>query len=811
QFPLNRTTGQDLSIPAQCSNDGFVGDDIDLGVEKKTIYNRRSSSTDQLDILGPFELSPSNSNSTNSHSDPDSSANLNLTLTLTLNSITNTKTSAQKPNHQTHTWDDGISTDIKASVMPGSPSNGMSNSNQGAPWNHLYTFDYSATSRNRRNVRGLEITPVHSAYTTARASPDHAVAPDSGIWQSPNCDESIQVSNPTYCYNFGISPTSGAQTWPSPPDSGVVFVSSDSFANSKSAGIAENHSLNPPETVPHLAQDAGQETADPQPRHTPFYEHSQPQHKQTEDYQPGQERRVSSDTGYGTPDQDAHGLPQYQIGDHPDHQDDGEVKPLRPTDIIEQPAEARIERPSIKGTYEHFQPDVASSLPPIPECFPEYWPVKSNTRLVQHSKSTSGPFAFRPSMRNPRVNRKVSVPTVDTPLSVIHENRKGAPHPSQQATRKGRRAGPLSKAKATQAAIIRKNKSVCIRCKMMKQSCSGEVPCLGCRENLGAKIWKSPCVRADFLDIVEAGSCNYISQRRINHFTLDQSRRVTMLLPETFDLTELLDLLKPRLSRFNIHARQLSGSLFTLDLAKCYDFLTEIHSVQESGVFVLRDFIDNKLLKVSDWLKCVTEPCSISESLSLLAKWNNMPSRASYDIVSLVEGFPGRPMNVEDDEDKKEIVIAAQLSRIICRALEVAAYRFLQKELNNLTKKSNEDAEKFVQELGQILLTLRWRISWWQILGDGSKVRDSSTERYIDRVYSLTRVLYFYYCNAKKKLPPWLNPQSLKGVRSIYADTELAVFDDFPCDDSVDGFDDWMQHGQELIHQAGVQQRLSRY
>lgn len=88
-----------------------------------------------------------------------------------------------------------------------------------------------------------------------------------------------------------------------------------------------------------------------------------------------------------------------------------------------------------------------------------------------------------------------------------------------------------------------------------------------------------------------------------------------MLLPTAFDLTELLDLLKPRLSLFNIHARQLSGSLYTLDLAKCYDFLTEIRNVQESGKFELRDFIDNKLLKASDWLKCVTEPCSISESL----------------------------------------------------------------------------------------------------------------------------------------------------------------------------------------------------
>lgn len=163
--------------------------------------------------------------------------------------------------------------------------------------------------------------------------------------------------------------------------------------------------------------------------------------------------------------------------------------------------------------------------------------------------------------------------------------------------------------------------------------CSGEVPCRGCKENIGAKIWKSPCVKAEFLDMIEAGTCNYIcvfhlsivdggfglpvvAQRSINHLTLDQSRRVTMLLPETFKLTELLDLLKTRRFCFNIHARQLSGSLYTLDLAKCYDFLSQIHKGQEpEATFQLRDFIDNKLLKVTAWLGCVTEPCSIEESL----------------------------------------------------------------------------------------------------------------------------------------------------------------------------------------------------
>lgn len=373
--------------------------------------------------------------------------------------------------------------------------------NQAAPWNHLYAFDFSGASRNRRNLRGLEITPVHSAYTTAHVSPGDTIAPDSVIWKPPHVDESFKVSDSTYCYversqaipfvprisstghtcrlgdepSSGISPTSCAQAWPSPPDSGVVFVSNDSFTNSTYAGIAEPYGFNPLESVPHLADPADYETANLQSRHEPFYDQSQ--HEQNKEYQLGQERRISSDTGYETLDHDMDGLPQYQLDDQPDQQAHVELEPLRPTAIMnmEQPGEAKIERPSVESTCEHFQPDVASSFPLTAGCFPEYWSVNPNARLAQHSKSTSGPFAFRPVPRNPRVNRKASAPTVEASLSVIHEYRKGAPNPSHQATRKGRRAGPLSKAKATQAAIIRKNKSVCIRCKMMKQSVSQRV------------------------------------------------------------------------------------------------------------------------------------------------------------------------------------------------------------------------------------------------------------------------------------------------------------------------------------------------
>lgn len=394
----------------------------------------------------------------------------------------------------------------------------MSISHQAAPWNHLYAFDYSgtsetsgtsgssdtsahsaysSTSRNRRNRWGLEITPVHSAYTTAHSSLADTVTPDGGRWQPSHLDDSLKISSiSTYgsgershsipCVprvpstehtrrlsnepSSGISPTSDAQAWPSPPDSGVVFVSSDCFTSSKRAGIAEPYGFNLPETLLQLAEPADQERADLQLRRAPCYEQSL--NERTDNYQIGQERRASSDTGYETLDHDMEGLPLYQLDDSPEHRDHAEVKPIGPTVIINvpHPREARIEKPSIEGTCHHFQSDIASSFPPTAGGFPAYWPVKSSAKLSQHSRSSSGPIAFRPAARNSRVNRKTSAPTAEAPLSVIHEYRKGAPNPSPQATRKGRRAGPLSKAKATQAAIIRKNKSVCIRCKMMKQS-----------------------------------------------------------------------------------------------------------------------------------------------------------------------------------------------------------------------------------------------------------------------------------------------------------------------------------------------------
>lgn len=189
-----------------------------------------------------------------------------------------------------------------------------------------------------------------------------------------------------------------------------------------------------------------------------------------------------------------------------------------------------------------------------------------------------------------------------------------------------------------------------------------------------------------------------------------------------------------------------------------------------------------------------------------------MPSRAGYEFVSISDKAPNRPMDVQNPEDRTDILLAAQLSRIFCRKLEVDGYRALQNALN---KNKWDDVPhdsfiRFVTQLGLILLSLRWRVSWWELLGDGGLNPDVNKERYEERVRRLCQVLYFYYTSVKLKLPSWIAPKGLDGVWSTYADASQ-VWDDFPSAATIEGFHEWMGRGKELIKKAGVQDRISKY
>ena len=181
-----------------------------------------------------------------------------------------------------------------------------------------------------------------------------------------------------------------------------------------------------------------------------------------------------------------------------------------------------------------------------------------------------------------------------------------------------------------------------------------------------------------------------------------------------------------------------------------------------------------------------------------------MPSRNSYDVLPHNVSALGHALDVEDHQDRGTIVFASQLCRIVLRALEIEAFDALQKSVNELTKggKSDDDIEVLIDQLGRILMSLRWRVSWWAIVGD------SPDEGFTSRVKKLTQVLYCYYFVARKKMPPWSGQLPSK-IRSVYADVE-PIYEDLPLTDSLDGFHAWMQKGQAVIHAAKVQQNTTR-
>lgn len=188
-----------------------------------------------------------------------------------------------------------------------------------------------------------------------------------------------------------------------------------------------------------------------------------------------------------------------------------------------------------------------------------------------------------------------------------------------------------------------------------------------------------------------------------------------------------------------------------------------------------------------------------------------MPSRASYSYVFLDDARPEQQMDVTQPEDRNEILLAAQLSRIFCRLLEVEGFRKLERDFYNIKWKriSLDTHKQFLGELGDILLSLRWRVSWWKLLGDGGMDPDPSQQHYVERVELLCRILYVYYTNVRAKLPSWSTAQIPDGIWSTYADAERPVWDDFPLDATENGFFRWMERGRALIGEAGVPSRVS--
>ena len=143
-----------------------------------------------------------------------------------------------------------------------------------------------------------------------------------------------------------------------------------------------------------------------------------------------------------------------------------------------------------------------------------------------------------------------------------------------------------------------------------------------------------------------------------------------------------------------------------------------------------------------------------------------MPSRNSYDLVTLDNSESTRPLDVGSRKDLQDIVFSAQLCRIILRALELEAFTALQKAINDLPKQKDETVVKLLSDqLGQLLFSLRWRIAWWNTFGNWAEGPETFKRNFTTRVIQLTYVFYCYYFIARKKISA--GTQSIPNPRPI--------------------------------------------
>ena len=302
--------------------------------------------------------------------------------------------------------------------------------------------------------------------------------------------------------------------------------------------------------------------------------------------------------------------------------------------------------------------------------------------------------------------------------------------------------------------------------------------------------------------------------------SLDGQETLTFSYSSTFDVRELLSRLENSRFSYNIQVRTWNSCSYTVDLDRFFGILSRFQDHQRCDVCELDDFMDDRFVKVTEWLECLgyfdqhinVLVCKFSSHKWLLCNlththkdrsihFNDMPSRNSYDHLPLDGAGYARPLNIYNEGDVEDLIFAAQITRIILRALELEAYASLQRSIKDLSKLKDDAAMKQLNDqLGRLLCSLRFRIAWWASFGYRFENSQESRMGLTERAKLLTHVLYCYFFITKKKLGS-RDSSSPDQAWSSYGHSEPS-FTDLPNDDSAEGFTSWMQSGQVQLQQS---------
>ena len=204
-----------------------------------------------------------------------------------------------------------------------------------------------------------------------------------------------------------------------------------------------------------------------------------------------------------------HRLPSYnhpnQLGfDDKDYNDEHTAPIPIPASSGHYDANRSSSYPITNGFNPYYPQEIPTSLGEPPLDPDKQTREYSSTTPTQMETTTSLPMRRKASgSQSTRRSRAGS-------LSIIREDgcKVLALGSSPTGSMKGRRKGRLSPKTAVKAARKRKDGTMCVRCKMLKTTCKGDgLPCESCLESLNAKY---PCMKANFMELVNSETCNAV-------------------------------------------------------------------------------------------------------------------------------------------------------------------------------------------------------------------------------------------------------------------------------------------------------------
>ncbi|UKZ55621.1 hypothetical protein TrVGV298_009445 [Trichoderma virens] len=334
------------------------------------------------------------------------------------------------------------------------------------------------------------------------------------------------------------------------------------------------------------------------------------------------------------------------------------------------------------------------------------------------------------------------------------------------------------------------------------------------------------CAPASFFELVQQGSTALLALH-ILYPSAFAGYRQPIELPSEINIRRILRCigdLQRSYDAIRVYGRK--GLLYELDLHACWVY---INSTCSPVVHPFRQFINGlKVQRQDTWKSCIrdghSQPlneenlCDTLLALDDMAPWvtytlrpkhSDSFGRTNDELQTAL--FPDHPSN------REVIIMAAQLSRIIGRKLELHFYDHLKKALANPSI-----CRELVLDVGRTLMSLRRRLTQWTYywanvsfhttpeheshVNEEAKGDDLASDS-MNRLKQLCQVLYVYFCYMRRRLSP-SEHEGMLTMMVLYPDSVEEVEESFPQYESLDGFEEWLLFKDQPVAETNMDDQM---